>query len=96
VSRARAPRAAQRNDDFPDCLACGSLRTREHHFNQEWCRGAKHWTAEALCLDCHSWSFRSYSDPDFLSKEDYEKFMWERLTVQNDAHKAGRLAAIPV
>ena len=54
-------RAAQRNDDFPDCLACGSTRTREHHFRQEWCRGAKSWTAESLCLDCHCFSWRSYT-----------------------------------
>merc|ERR1711934_1201880 len=24
----------KRNDDFPDCLACGSLNTKEHHFIQ--------------------------------------------------------------
>jgi len=51
---------AQRND-FPDCLACGSLRTREHHFRQEWCRGTKSWTAESLCLDCHCFSWRAYT-----------------------------------
>ena len=54
-------RAAQRNDDFPDCLACGSMRTREHHFRQQWCRGTKSWTAESLCLDCHCFSWRSYT-----------------------------------
>ena len=53
--------ATQRNDDFPDCLACGSMRTREHHFRQEWCRGNKSWTAESLCLDCHCFSWRSYT-----------------------------------
>ena len=24
----------KRNEDFPDCLACGSLNTKEHHFIQ--------------------------------------------------------------
>jgi hypothetical protein len=37
------------------------MRTREHHFRQEWSRGKKKWTAEALCLDCHCWSYRSYT-----------------------------------
>ena len=53
--------ATQRNDDFPDCLACGSMRTREHHFRQEWSRGNKSWTAESLCLDCHCFSWRAYT-----------------------------------
>jgi hypothetical protein len=87
--------ALQRNDDFPDCLSCGSLRTREHHFRQEWCRGTKKWSAEALCLDCHAWSWRSYSDPAFMVGEDYEKLMWEKVTAQNAAFKAERRAALP-
>jgi hypothetical protein len=37
------------------------MRTREHHFRQEWCRGKKKWSAEALCLDCHCFSYRSYT-----------------------------------
>ncbi len=85
----------QRNDDFPDCLSCGSLRTREHHFRQEWCRGTKKWTAEALCLDCHAWSWRSYSDPGFMVGEDYEKLMWEKVTAQNAAFKLERRAVLP-
>ena len=24
----------KRNDDFPDCLACGNSNTKEHHFTQ--------------------------------------------------------------
>jgi hypothetical protein len=24
----------KKNDDFPDCLSCGSLNTKEHHFIQ--------------------------------------------------------------
>ena len=24
----------KRNEDFPDCLSCGSLNTKEHHFTQ--------------------------------------------------------------
>lgn len=27
----------KRNDDFPDCLNCGSLNTKEHHFIQVGC-----------------------------------------------------------
>lgn len=45
---------AQRNDDFPECLCCGSTRTKEHHFVQEWCRSAKTWSAESFCETCHS------------------------------------------
>ena len=37
------------------------MRTREHHFRQEWCRGNKSWTAEALCMDCHCFSWRAYT-----------------------------------
>ena len=89
-------RAAQRNDDFPDCLACGSMRTREHHFRQEWSRGTQSWTAESLCLDCHCFSYRSYTDPEFLVSEEREKLMWNKLLVQNDAFQKNRRAAIPV
>lgn len=32
----------KRNDDFPDCLNCGSLNTKEHHFIQV---GALAWPA---------------------------------------------------
>ena len=31
----------KQNDRFPDCLACGSTNTKEHHFTQTWCRGKK-------------------------------------------------------
>ena len=37
------------------------MRTREHHFNQEWSRGKKKWRAESVCLDCHCFSYRSYT-----------------------------------
>merc|ERR1712144_184546 len=53
----------KRNEDFPDCLACGSLNTKEHHFIQTWCRGQRKWESETLCLDCHNFSWRSYCDP---------------------------------
>ena len=76
----------KRNDDYPDCLACGSLNTREHHFIQTWCRSAKHWTSETLCLDCQSWSWRSYCDPEYMTSEDHEKLMWEKMVRANDAH----------
>ena len=73
------------NDDFPDCLACGSLKTKEHHFVQTWCRGRKQWESETLCSDCWSWSFRAYSDPDFLTPEEFEKARWAGLVAQNAA-----------
>lgn len=44
---------------------------------QTWCRGKKKWESECLCLECHSFSFRSYCDPDFKTPEDYEKERWQ-------------------
>lgn len=44
---------------------------------QTWCRGKKKWESECLCLDCHSFSFRSYRDPDFKTPEEYEKDRWQ-------------------
>ena len=38
----------------------------EHHFMQTWCRGKKQFESELLCNDCHMFSWRSYSDPDFM------------------------------
>ncbi len=35
---------------FPACGACGGTRTKEHAFEQTWCRGRKRWTSEAVCL----------------------------------------------
>jgi len=69
----------KRNDDFPECLNCGSMNTKEHHFVQTWCRGKKQWESETLCMDCHSFSWRSYADPDFLMPEDYEKMRFQKL-----------------
>ncbi|GMH40985.1 hypothetical protein BSKO_08895 [Bryopsis sp. KO-2023] len=69
----------KRNDDFPECLSCGSKSTKEHHFTQTWCRGKKKWESETLCLDCHRFSWRSYCDPDFLTPEEYEKKRWQDL-----------------
>ena len=67
------------NEAFPECLNCGGSRTKEHAFTQTWCRGKKTWDAEALCLDCHMFSRRTYRDPDFKTPEDYEKERWEAL-----------------
>jgi hypothetical protein len=53
----------KRNDRFPECLACGGTATKEHHFMQTWCRGKKQFESETLCMDCHMFSWRSYSDP---------------------------------
>ncbi|GLC34397.1 hypothetical protein PLESTB_000732800 [Pleodorina starrii] len=71
----------KRNDDFPTCLAedCGSSDTREHYFTQTWCRGKRVWASESLCMACHSFSWRSYRDPDFKTPEQYEKELWEGL-----------------
>ena len=77
----------KRNDRFPDCLACGATNTKEHHFTQTWCRGKKQFESELLCLDCHMYSWRSYSDPDFMLPEEYDKVRWEKM-VQDKA--AGR------
>jgi hypothetical protein len=65
------------NDAWPECLQCGSKNTKEHYFIQTWCRGKKKWESECLCLDCHSFSFRSYCDPDFKTPEDAEKERWQ-------------------
>lgn len=85
----------KRNGDLPDCLVCGSLRTREHHFLQDWCRGAKNWSSESLCLDCHGWSYRSYKDDAYLAPEDRDKLMWDKLLTQHDAHRVKRQSAWP-
>ena len=39
----------------------------------------KKWESELLCLACHSFSWRSYCDPDFKTPEQYEKERWEAL-----------------
>lgn len=49
---------------------------------QTWCRGKKWWESEALCLDCHQFSWRDYRDPDFMTPEDFEKQRWEALIKQ--------------
>ncbi|KAL4855996.1 hypothetical protein ACK3TF_003441 [Chlorella vulgaris] len=67
------------NEAWPECLQCGSKNSKEHHFTQTWCRGKKKWESECLCLDCHSFSFRSYCDPDFKTPEDVEKERWQAL-----------------
>lgn len=72
----------KRNDDFPDCLACGGMNTKEHHFVQTWCRGLRRWESETLCLDCHMFSWRSYADPDFATPEEHEKALWESMLIE--------------
>jgi len=70
----------KRNDDFPDCLHCGSHdSTRECHFVQTWCRAKKCWEAESLCMSCLRFSWRSYRDPDFKTPEQYEAERWAEL-----------------
>ena len=75
----------KRNEDYPDCLACGSLNTKEHHFIQTWCRGKKKFESETLCLDCHLYSWRSYADPDFMYPEEYEKEKWQNYSAAPSA-----------
>merc|ERR1711934_131372 len=75
----------KRNDDFPDCLACGSLNTKEHHFIQTWCRGKRRWESETLCLDCHSFSWRKYCDPGFTTPAEYEKQRWNQMIEGNQS-----------
>merc|ERR1712017_52476 len=75
----------KRNDDFPDCLACGSLNTKEHHFIQTWCRGNRKWESETLCLDCHNFSWRSYQDPEFTTPSQHEKERWNEMLSANKA-----------
>lgn len=72
----------KRNEDFPQCLNCGGTNTKEHYFTQTWCRGRKKWESECLCLDCLSFSWRSYCDPDFLTPEEYEKKHWQSLALK--------------
>lgn len=52
---------------------------------QTWCRGAKTWESETLCLDCHSFSWRSYKDPDFATPEEHEKRRWQTLAAAGRA-----------
>lgn len=46
-------------------------------WQQMWCRGKKKWESEILCLDCHSFTLRTYADPDFKTPEEYEKERWQ-------------------
>ena len=70
----------KRNDDYPECLHCGSTSaTRECHFVQTWCRAKKCWEAESLCVSCQRFSWRSYRDPDFKTPEQYEAERWAEL-----------------
>ncbi len=52
---------------------------REFSIMQTWCRGKKKWESELLCMDCYSFSWRSYSDPDFKTPEEYEREKWESM-----------------
>ena len=114
----------KRNDDYPDCLSCGSSNTKEHHFTQvpgstrrklarfftkdtcccptglndlralpaqTWCRGKKKWESELLCMDCHSFTWRDYADPDFKTPEEYERERWEQLMKE---HPVGTAIAL--
>ncbi len=42
------------------------------------CRQKKKWESELLCLDCHAFSWRSYSNPDFMTPEQYQKQYWQQ------------------
>jgi hypothetical protein len=79
----------KRNDRFPECLACDGTATKEHHFMQTWCRGKKQFESETLCMDCHMFSWRSYSDPDFMLPEEYDKVRWEKMVRDKAGADAG-------
>ena len=46
---------------------------------QTWCRAKKKWESELLCMDCHSYTWREYCDPDFKTPEEYEREKWQAL-----------------
>ena len=83
------------NDDLPDCLSCGSMETKEHHFVQCWCRGKRLWESETFCTVCHAWSWRSYADPEFMMPETFEKLQWETRAEDEEARKVKALASQP-
>ncbi|KAK3266984.1 hypothetical protein CYMTET_24425 [Cymbomonas tetramitiformis] len=87
--------AWKRNNDFPDCLSCGGKHTVEHHFSQTWTRGKKKWESEALCMDCHMFSWREYCDPDFLAPEEYEKAKWDKTITAYADKVAAEEALMP-
>merc|ERR1712137_379923 len=86
------------NEDFRSCLACGSLNTKEHHFIQTWCRGNRKWESEILCLDCYSFSWRSYKDPEFSTPQEYEKERWHKMIKNTQARftKTGEEVSVDV
>ena len=57
---------------------------------QTWCRGKKKWESELLCMDCHSFTWREYCDPDFKTPEQYEKEKWEQLMKDEQAVPAAQ------
>lgn len=38
--------------------------------------------SETFCDACHSWSWRSYVDPEFLLPEVHEKLLWQKMLAQ--------------
>lgn len=91
-------RVAHAQEDFRSCLACGSLNTKEHHFIQTWCRGNRKWESEILCLDCYSFSWRSYKDPEFSTPQEYEKERWHKMIKNTQARftKTGEEVSVDV
>ena len=73
-------------------MSCGSTRTKEHHFTQTWCRGKRLWESETLCLECHTFSWRSYCDPDFVYPEDFEKLRWANFMADTRREREDALA----
>jgi len=67
------------NPEYQECLACGSMNTKEHHFQQTWVLSRKQWDAESLCLDCLKFSWRFYKDPDFKTPRQLELEKWATL-----------------
>ena len=47
---------------------------------------------ETFCVDCQSWSFRSYCDPDFMMPEEHERLSWEVMAANEQLKKLQKLA----
>ena len=50
----------KRNDDFPECMACGSTNTKEHHFIQV--RIGKHLFSTTTPTNIHTITINDNSD----------------------------------
>ena len=56
---------------------------------QSWVGQERKWEAESLCMACHSWSWRAYIDPGYLTPAEAEKKRWEEAAI---ATRGGTIA----